>query len=266
MHRTSVCSKYSSGTPDKLFHAFNAEVNAAPAGTVSLPEGVTFDVVAKTWTEQAGVPVVSASCDFHAKKCTLTQKRLRPAGSTATSGKWYIPITLVTSKSADLSSVKTVAWLTPEKDSISVDIDVDDDADQKEWVVFNPQQTGYYRVNYDDASRKRILAALLDAKNAVVLDAATRAGLLSDVLGLADTEQLGQVEPVKFLQIVKDTDNSAVWLAAFNVVSSLVNQLANTDVYSSFKVRMRPKMRSRTATVQSRNAVQQLTHFRTFLF
>ncbi|XP_034244520.1 aminopeptidase N-like isoform X2 [Thrips palmi] len=238
LSRYLATNMFMNGTPEKLFRALAAEAAAAndkTPDTVSLPDNVDFPAVARSWTEQPGAPVVTASCDFRAKKCTLSQQQLRSASSTSkTSNKWYIPVTVITSKSADLSAVKTVAWLTPDKDSVSIDIDVDDDSAQ--WVIINPQQTGYYRVQYDDASRGRILAALLDSQNEAVLDGATRAQYLSDVLGLAQTDKLDWTETVKALQTLKDTQNSAVWLAGFRVISTLANELANTDVYSSFKI------------------------------
>ncbi len=122
----------------------DAEIKLLPESP--LPEGVTFAQVAKTWTEQAGVPVVTAVRNYDTSNITISQEKFMYAVTEeeVENTLWYVPLPAeVNSKSANWDWTLSTApankrWLTPDAPSLTRDVD----AAESEWLVLNPRQIG----------------------------------------------------------------------------------------------------------------------------
>ncbi|KAK3907309.1 Aminopeptidase N, partial [Frankliniella fusca] len=226
-------NSFQNGSPDKLFRAFDSVVAEDAAKTepkVKLPAGVDFATVARSWTEQAGVPLVHAKRDYANKKVTLSQEHLMSNNAKGTN-KWYIPITVSTRKSPTVADdAPVVAWLTPDTPEVTITVD----AEQDDWVVINPGQSLYYRVHYDDGNHQLLMNAILTKQDE--LPAAVRSQLTSDTLALAATGRLTWDMPIKALDVLKKETEASVWITGTRSISVLQDALANTDVYPSFKM------------------------------
>ncbi|CAG0919573.1 unnamed protein product [Notodromas monacha] len=139
---------------EQLFTALN---NAAEAAGLGLEYSVS-DLISP-FTNQAGVPVVTVT-NTGAKEngksvYAVSQRRLLEVMNNEHDDDtlWPIALTWATSSDPNFDDKTPKTYLT--EASTTVTIDGDDD-----WVLFNNERSGYYRVNYDTATWNKILDAL----------------------------------------------------------------------------------------------------------
>lgn len=136
--------------------------------------------VMDTWTLQKGYPVVRVGVSGGHLLANQTRFRLVAEESDETTTedlseygyKWFVPLTVMTN--ANLTSV--LHWMN--KTNIQIPF-----PEEVKWIKANTNQTGFYRVNYDDSN----WVALTEQLHAdhQVLSASDRAGLLDDAFTLA---------------------------------------------------------------------------------
>ncbi|XP_026294097.2 aminopeptidase N [Frankliniella occidentalis] len=227
MHRYLSIHMFKNTRPEDLFNAIGFEAQKAKV----LPDGVTFGDIASTWTEQPGVPVVSAVRDYDKKTITLSQKRFfyaPPNRASLVNQRWFIPVTMTQQASANWDSLKPSTWLWPSKEQTVASVS----SSSSEWVLVNPKEIGYYRVNYDVQNWKLLLAAL--TKKPSDFPPATRSQLLNDALALARGNQLDYSVALPFLNFLKTERQVAPWQTATASLNWMRTKLAGTDVWDKF--------------------------------
>ncbi|ROT77085.1 putative aminopeptidase N isoform X2 [Penaeus vannamei] len=120
---------------------------AAHADNV-LPEYTTVKMIMDTWTLQKGYPVIKVIRSPEGTSATVTQERFRQVKNPEETSdtKWWVPLTYTTQSDAAFNVTQATVWMKASEDSITITSLPPKD----EWVIFNLQETGYYRVNYDD--------------------------------------------------------------------------------------------------------------------
>lgn len=93
--------------------------------------------------------------------------------------QWWIPLTYTSMAEGDFNKTSPSRWLSPADPSLTVT----SLPSNKEWVIFNVQETGYYRVNYDVMNWKLLIAQLKTDHAALHVN--NRAQLIDDALNLA---------------------------------------------------------------------------------
>jgi len=167
--------QFSNTVEEQLFAHFQAAAD----------EDETFegdlDKTMKTWTNQAGVPLVEVTRG-DLGHLILTQSRYG-AGEDQL---WDIPINWIDVKgpSPDWSDTSPMAWLT-EKELV-VEFVASPDL-----VLINKQATGYYRVNYDEDTWQDIGTQLLE--DHIRIHPLTRASLICDVVSLNQSGHVNQL-------------------------------------------------------------------------
>ncbi|XP_034247408.1 aminopeptidase N-like [Thrips palmi] len=229
LNRYLSANSFKTGSPDGLFRAMNVEAVAASS---PLPPNTDFATMAKTWTEQAGVPVVTVTRNTAQGAVTLTQEQFfyeTPEDQQKT--LWYVPIPdIVNPKTKDWTKTAPVRWLTPDAPTIA---DLDVDASATEWIVVNPRQIGYYLVNYDADNWKLLHQALLNTPDE--LHPSTRTQLVHDSLAMARAGKLDYATALPFLQALKAERSPAVWKAGIEALTFLRDRLANTEAGTALK-------------------------------
>ena len=126
----------------------------------TLPKNLSVKTIMDTWTLQMGFPVVTVTRHYNSsRKATLNQQRFLLSKTENNPDKhdykWWIPITF-TIPGTDFSNTKNTIWMSDEQESM----EVNDMPDTDTPVIFNVQETGYYRVNYDLNNWKLIIKQL----------------------------------------------------------------------------------------------------------
>ena len=98
--------------------------------------------------------------------------------------KWYVPINFVTEDAPDFTDTKPSSWMAATEPSKTIT----GLPNPGRWVIFNKLQTGYYRVNYEEANWKLIVSQL--KKNHAVISTINRATLIDDALDFARAGRL----------------------------------------------------------------------------
>ncbi|XP_053204112.1 endoplasmic reticulum aminopeptidase 1-like [Panonychus citri] len=148
-------------------------------------EVINVTSIMETWVRQKGYPVITVRS--FGEHVLLTQKRylsspmvnedetidgnLSSSSSSPFGYQWIIPITLITSHNPRDPSL---IWMSSTNSAIPFPHHVD-------WFKINVNQTGFYRVNYDEYNWKRLIS-LLDRSgpDTHLLSPSDRANLIDD--------------------------------------------------------------------------------------
>nr|QUJ23886.1 aminopeptidase N [Telchin licus licus] len=199
---------------------------AGPAGAISA-YGSDFSVIDyyKTWTEQAGHPVINVQVNHQTGDMTIYQRRfdIDNGFSTATNN-WIVPITFATKTNPDFIDTKPTHILT---ESITV---INRGTVGDEWVVFNKQQTGFYRVNYDPYTWDLITIALRGSDRTLIHEY-NRAQIVNDVFQFARSGLMTYTRAFNILSFLRNETDYAPWVAAMTGFSWLRNRLAPSPAY-----------------------------------
>jgi len=135
------------------------------------------------WTLQKGYPVIKVE---HAENnfVQLAQKRfyLNPAVKETSNDTWVVPINLGYPKDpASFSTTTPSDWMLSTSGKLNITVK------EKPYII-NVQETGYYRVNYDESNWNDIIEVLnQDHKQIHELN---RAQLIDDSMNLARAKQV----------------------------------------------------------------------------
>nr|WBG54457.1 aminopeptidase N-like protein [Austinograea rodriguezensis] len=200
---------------------------------LTLVKDITVKAVMETWTLQMGYPVVKVMRSVDGTSATITQERFllrKDPNSTDTHiYKWWVPLSYTTQATADFTSTAPSKWLS-EADS---KITIRSLPDGSQWVIFNVQQTGYYRVNYDDHNWNLLIQQLLTDHSAITT--INRAQIIDDALDLARAGQLSYSVAFKVLSYLDKEREYLPWRAAINSLSYVRHMFKFTGAYGALK-------------------------------
>ncbi|KYQ50501.1 Aminopeptidase N [Trachymyrmex zeteki] len=125
------------------------------------------------WTTTSQYPVLNVIRESRSGNIIISQEK----------NTWWIPITYTTQTELNFNDTVPRRWLTPNDQQIII-LNVT----QFDWIIFNLQQTGYYRVNYELTMWQRI-AYYLNSNNYKNIHVLNRAQILDDAFYLAIEEK-----------------------------------------------------------------------------
>jgi aminopeptidase N len=141
-----------------------------------------FEIAFRSWEMQEGVPLVTARYDAATTSFRVTQERFfddktRGAGDQT---KWYIPISYATASNGDFSNARFSHYFYLGIDELQI---TDNSHSNGDWFVFNKQQIGYYRVNYEESNWRALTEVLKsEHENIHILN---RVQIIDDAFSLA---------------------------------------------------------------------------------
>ncbi|XP_068239378.1 aminopeptidase N-like [Palaemon carinicauda] len=221
--------QYANAEQDDLWH----HLTVAAHEDQSLSSNLTVKTIMDTWTLQMGYPVVMVLRSPDGVMATVTQERFlqvppRSQNSQVVgshSYRWWVPLTYTGRDSSDFTSTKPRSWMSPSNDAITLRGLPPHD----QWVIFNIQQTGFYRVNYDVNNWKLIINQLM--ANHSVIGTINRAQIIDDSLNLAKAGHLPYAAPLSILRYLVAEEDYVPWAAALNNLSYLKRMFRSTPEY-----------------------------------
>ncbi|CAG9828443.1 unnamed protein product [Diabrotica balteata] len=186
-------------------------------------------VVMDTWTNQMGFPLVTLKRENNT--IVATQKRflvtvekgnnthhaLPPSGYDY---KWHIPLTYFSNNDSEVKYV----WMNMTETKFEV-------GDIK-WIKANVNQTGFYRVMYDDDIWASLIKVL--KTNHKVFSAADRASLIDDAFSLSRAGVLNVSVALELSLYLNNERDYAPWAAAIEHLKSWARRLSESLAYKSF--------------------------------
>ena len=144
--------------------------------------------------------------------------------------RWWIPISYTSQQSPNFTDTRPVLWMPKESKTKRIG----DLPPTNAWKIFNIQQTGYYRVNYDDNNWKQLVDQL--KANHKVIHITNRAQLLDDSLDLARSGRLSYDIALDVSSYLGKEAEYVPWGAALNNLAFINNMLQRTETYGAFQV------------------------------
>ncbi|XP_019531218.3 aminopeptidase N [Aedes albopictus] len=217
-------------------------LQSAIQGKNVLPDGVTVKDIMESWATEKGYPVLSVRRTYETGSVIISQERFISDRKVPNTNIWMIPYNFVRQSRADFDDLNTFSWLSTKAARISTDVSAN------EWIIFNKQQVGYYRVNYDDANWELITNALIN--NVDSIHRLNRAQLIDDAYWLARSGRLDLEILMKLLTYLPNETEYAPWTAANNVLSYFNGKLRGTPDYENFTTLVNHLIRKVYATLE----------------
>lgn len=131
----------------------------------------------------AAADLVCSSLPTNCLSCP--QERFLPPGETDDPFRtWWVPLTHTSQGSPDFNDTRVKAWLKDtETQTWLPHLPAKD-----QWVIFNVQQTGFYRVNYDQHNWELLIRQMLTDHQRIHVK--NRVQMIDDIMSLASTGEV----------------------------------------------------------------------------
>nr|QEV86803.1 aminopeptidase N8 [Chilo suppressalis] len=215
-------NQFQSGYPDLLYAGLQSGV-ASTSALASYP-GATVASVMESWITQAGHPVLEVTVDYEKEVVTLNQRRFYVNGSHSSNEIYKIPITYTTAVSPDFTNTKPLLIM----EARSVSMNVSNIGLNHSWIIFNVQETGFYRVKYDDHAYQ-IIANALKGSQRTDIHHLNRAKIVNDLFAFFYADEVKFSSIYSVLDFMKEETDFSVWYAAIRGLSKLRNMYQGTD-------------------------------------
>ncbi|XP_019622707.1 PREDICTED: endoplasmic reticulum aminopeptidase 1-like [Branchiostoma belcheri] len=247
--------QFKNAATDDLWKALDQAAHGAGKSNINIKQ------VMDRWTNQMGYPVVMVTRQN--SHLVLTQDRfLQMPPSPACGGvveftspyryEWIIPLTYITSTSP---KEQQTVFMDTTQTTLSLD------NNSPEWVKFNVNQTGFYRVNYDNQNWDAFIHQLQN--NHEALNSADRAGLIDDAFHLNRAGLFGlekSLELVKYLKNERDYVPMATALSGLGYITKLL-ETEDQDLYNNMKLFVLELLEDTIGEVGWEDQGDQLTKF-----
>ncbi|XP_050466641.1 aminopeptidase N-like [Cataglyphis hispanica] len=212
---------YQATRPSDLYRHLQTASNKS----AQLSKHLLVEDIIESWTNQPGYPLVTITRNYITKTLFASQERFhlnRHATQIDKSG-WWIPLTFVIEESnSTFDQINIAEWLKPQVKSVIIG-----SFEPNSWVIFNVQQIGYYRVNYDEKNWKMIID-YLRSKNFKKIHVINRAALLDDAFNLARAGYVNYSIPFDIATYLIHETEYEPWVAAINNFNFLNRILASS--------------------------------------
>uniref|UniRef100_A0A182JF00 Aminopeptidase n=1 Tax=Anopheles atroparvus TaxID=41427 RepID=A0A182JF00_ANOAO len=217
---------------DDLYAGLQAALMASGVGL--LPAGVTVRQLMDSWTSAAGFPLLNVYRTYGGETETergviLSQERFLSNRQLPNNHVFHIPYDFTGGNAPNFTpSPAQFRWLSSKAAKISTSVP------DNQWLIFNRQQTGYYRVNYDAHNWELIVEALHE--NPMQIHRRNRAQLVNDVYNLARADRVDFALALRLMAYLRKETEYAPWTAAGSALTYFHNKLRGTPNFEHFRL------------------------------
>ncbi|XP_021941452.1 aminopeptidase N [Zootermopsis nevadensis] len=231
--------KFGSSTQNDLWEALTSQAHVDKV----LDSSMSVKEIMDTWTLQTGFPVVIITRDYNTGTVHLKQERflLRHKTENSTTASppegegstlWWIPITFTSVDNPDFNKTQPLFWMKATPTLTLPPLSAAPD----QWVIFNVQETGFYRANYDLTNWRLLIEYLMDRDHFSQIGIINRAQLLDDALNLARAGLLDYATALDVTRYLANELEYLPWKAALNALAYIDSMLIKTGNYDKFKI------------------------------
>lgn len=223
---------YYSGFKDAVETDLFAGLQRAVSEDRSIESKYDVESILSTWSRQKGYPVLIVNRVPGENTIKLTQSRYLSQSSNLTghndSSRWWIPYNYATRRSSNFTSTTPDGWFSP--DDVTTTIS---GIEPNDWIVFNKQQTGYYRVFYS-MHDWQLLAKLLNSDNFTVIHRLSRAQIIDDAFEFVRNGHLADKVFFDLISYLDRETDYAPWAAAGHALNEFNRMLIGSSAYSKY--------------------------------
>lgn len=145
--------EYANAEQDNLWESLTEEAHHQDA----LPKNITVKKIMDKWTLQTGYPTITVDRDFEKKEVTITQRRTfsntLKKRTPDEENCWWVPLSYTNAIELDFNNTHAKDWLecttSKTEPSKMVAKTIEGQPNASEWVLFNVDISGLYKVQYD---------------------------------------------------------------------------------------------------------------------
>ncbi|CAG4917303.1 unnamed protein product [Colias eurytheme] len=202
------------------FDLYNAFAKAIQEdGSFNNYQHFNFTDFYRIWVNEAGYPILNVQVDYAGGEIQLSQERFFLSATAQPTGQVYpIPITYSSKSKPDFENLRPALMMTGDKAVLQTN-------GAEEWVMFNHQQHGLYRVNYDEKTWNLIADALLEEPESIHY--LNRAQVVDDVFALMRSRRMTYDFGFKILRFLRNEVNYHVLNPAISGYTWLRNRFAH---------------------------------------
>lgn len=189
----------------------------------------SFATILGSWADTKGFPLVTVELDRDQNLLTIAQKQFwSDPSQPREDGAWWIPINMATMDNPNILQTAADDRLSLRGEAqMAIQIDSIEGFKPDNWFILNVQQTGYYRVNYEEENWIKIIAQLkMDASPIHVLN---RAALLDDIFTLAKTGDATYKDALSMSTYLKSERDYIPWASVLNHFDDLDRMIHSDD-------------------------------------
>ncbi|XP_070509761.1 aminopeptidase N-like [Chironomus tepperi] len=225
---------------ESFLTAFEAVI--AEAGGI---DGLNITRAFKTWELQKGYPMITVTFNSAAKQFEVTQKRYLSISEEKLeddNSSWYIPLSYTTGVVPDFDQELITDFFVDGESQKNISTAGIAGFDGSQWFIFNIQQLGFYRVNYDESNWRKIIA-ILNSDNYEQIHVLNRAQLVDDALTFAFDGVISYDIAFGVVSYLERETNYIPWYPVSIHFDKLDYILKGTSLHNSFKRFVRKIMR-----------------------
>ncbi|XP_020279777.1 thyrotropin-releasing hormone-degrading ectoenzyme-like isoform X2 [Pseudomyrmex gracilis] len=231
---------YRSADQEDLWSAFQAEIDRRTGGLPVSPRLDMSDVM-KTWTYQAGFPVLHVQQNRETGVIELKQDRFYYYGLNSMSKElWHIPLTWTTENEQQFSNTLPKAWMVEKRMKIN-DIVLNRANFSNQWILFNINQTALYRVNYDAENWKLL------TRSFETLPEVAKVQLLTDSSAMVDAGLLDKIIMWRILEKLEAETGEMLWTLAIPLLTTIHDRLWKSSAFEFVMCKFIEKAYNRVA-------------------
>lgn len=222
-------SKHGTTTPEDLYEAFDTVM--AQQNFVEFSFADAFS----SWEVQKGFPVLHVTANDFSRSFSLFQQRYYAASEERVLNddrSWHIPLNFATESNPDFDDTTITNHLFA--GATTKTIPFPELFDSSQWFVFNKQQIGFYRVDYD-LNNWRQLIKVLNSDEFTKIHVLNRAQLIDDALNLAADGYLGYDVAFQVLAYLSRETDYIPWRAAIASLDKIDHILAGQPVHANYR-------------------------------
>jgi aminopeptidase N len=194
----------------------------------------------KSWEETKGFPIVHVALNDVNKQFVISQERYYAASETRVTNdnrRWYIPLNLASASNPNFDDTSFTHYFENDQGPTK-NFAYPEGFDSTKWFVFNKQQLGFYRVNYDFNNWHELIK-ILNSNDFNKIHVLNRAQLIDDSLNLAADGYLSYEFAFGVLSYLSRETDYIPWKAAVTSLDRLNYLLAGQPTYAAFKTFVR---------------------------
>ncbi|XP_068081869.1 uncharacterized protein [Anabrus simplex] len=216
---------YSNVVADDLFAALQKAVDEDGV----LTEGLTVKTIMDTWTLQSGYPVITVTRNYTTGTATVHQAQfLLDVNERSSNRSWFVPLAYTSGKDLAFNITKPSLWLAPHKN-----ITIQNLPGQDQWIIFNIQAMGFFRVNYDPQNWKLLIEQL--HKNTSKIHPLNRMQLVEDIQQFVRAGLMDSTTALDLVSYMKMEIDPSPWMAAFRGLQELFDKIGGSPFFAALQ-------------------------------
>ncbi|XP_045494517.1 aminopeptidase N [Colias croceus] len=193
---------------------------------------VDVAIIMDSWTLQTGFPVLTITRNYDTGAVSFRQERFVLINNTIDENPvWWIPISFTTASEKNFQSTQPQLWLKGERSVVVENISISKD----DWIIANIQQTGFYRINYDQRNWEMLIKILNDPKRFEEIHPINRAQIIDDAMNLALSGRLDYRVALDITSYLSHERSYVPWKAGLVALGYIDTMLSKGAYYLEYQ-------------------------------